>query len=167
MSNTGAPHPVVAKAAYERNIEKLKFFAQMQASYGKWLIVTITSINLAAIYLISRPEVPQSIRGNPWSYWPFVIGICLMLACGLITWVNWTLGTRYFDRTSDPNMLINLAFWPTNPSPREAFWINVSYYFPIFLGLLSAACIIWGAFQTLDTMSSAKIPTAQHALQSK
>ena len=117
MSNQGQqpppkPDPVVARALWEFTGERLRFVSQVQAEYGKWLLVTITGVHLAAVYLVSQPGVPVAVRLNPATYVPPVSGLCLILIAGPGTWANWSLAANLFAGWMDANMLVSYASWP-------------------------------------------------------
>lgn len=153
MSNPGSQqdldYRLVAKALWDLNAEKLKFTAQVHADYGKWLLVTITTTHLAAIYLLSQPAVPTVIREHQRSYWPFVIGLCLALICGLITWLNWSLSAVAYNNWMQPDMLINSKSWPTT-GRRLKFWLPITFYLPLAIGAISACCIPWGTYEVFQ-----------------
>lgn len=138
-----------ARALFDLNGDRLRFTSQIQADHGKWLLLTVTSTNLAALYLISRPEVPDAIRQDMWCYWPFVIGICLILLAGMATWANWTLGIKLYDKWSDVRSLTNRDYGPKDADGYLAKGIKITFYLPWLLGAPAALCIPWGAYNIL------------------
>src|SRR6185312_1865252 len=113
------PNPIVARALWDYTGERLRFVSQIQADYGKWLLVTITTVHLATVYMVSQPTVPVAVRTNPTSYWPSITGVCLVLTAGLATWANWALAANLFAGWMDANMHISYASWP---KPRSKFF---------------------------------------------
>lgn len=158
MSSGGnIPNPdyrLLARALWDYSNERLKFASQVNADYGKWLIVTITSTHLAAIYLVSQPTVPVEVREDGASYWPFIAGLCLALICGLATWLNWALNAIAYNSWLKVGMLTDPSLWPTESSYRFKLWMKVSFYAPIVIGLASAMCIPWGAHRVFDQRPS-------------
>lgn len=140
-SQPNADYRLIAKAVFDASVERYKFVSTVQADYGKWLLVTITSAHLAAIYLISRPEIPAQIREREDCYWPSIVGLCLILIAGLITWINWSLVVETIGKWTDPNVLINDDYWPKSPTGYRKAALNFTFYAPLFLGLASAICI--------------------------
>lgn len=153
MSGNGLPtedYRLLARALWDFTAERLKFTTQINADYGKWLIVTITSTHLAAIYLISQPSVPAEVRENGATYWPFIIGLCLALICGLTVWLNWALSAIAYSNWMKVGMLTDPQHWPKEVSKGLKRWMPISFYLPISIGLASAACIPWGAHRVFD-----------------
>jgi hypothetical protein len=152
MSSPGTQHtsnPVVAKAYWDHIGDMLKFTTQIQADYGKWLIVTVTSVHLAALYLVTQPGVLESVRTNPWSYWPFIIGICSILIAGLITWANWSISACIYGGWRHPFMLVDPAYWPKNAGSVKKFAMPVTFWGALVIGIFSALCLPWGAYNVL------------------
>lgn len=158
-----ADYRLLARALWDYTAERLKFTSQINADYGKWLIVTITSTHLAAIYLISQPSVPSEIRENGSSYWPFIIGLCLALVCGLSVWLNWALSAIAYAKWMKVGMLTDRLYWPQETSERLKRWMPISFYLPISIGLASAACIPWGAYRAFDRQNETAYVITQDA----
>jgi hypothetical protein len=163
MSNPGTPGPAAAapptynlraKALWDLNGERLKFVSTIQADYGKWLIVTVTSVHLAGLYLVSQASVPVEIRTNPSSFWPFIIGVCLILIAGLITWANWSMAAGVYSEWMRPSMLDDPKSWPTNVTDYRRWLIPFCFWASLAFGIASAICIPVGAYQIFHNQSA-------------
>ncbi|HWA70632.1 MAG TPA: hypothetical protein VG821_12460 [Rhizomicrobium sp.] len=150
------PNPTVANAYWHLNGERLKFTSQIQADYGKWLIVTVTSVHLAALYMVSQPGVPEAVRTNPMSYWPFIIGICAILIAGLITWANWTMAASIYMSWMNAWMLVDFKYWPKDAPRWKQIVMPITFWVSLIIGLGSAFCLPWGAYEILKDVK----PTA-------
>jgi hypothetical protein len=123
---------LMARALWDFTGERLRFSSQINADYGKWLIVTITSTHLAAIYLLSQPSVPEAVRHSGSAYWPFIVGLLLALVCRLATWLNWALAAIAVSRWMKVGMLTDPSYWPKDSSRALRIWTPISFYWELY-----------------------------------
>jgi hypothetical protein len=134
---------LVAANIYQARREVYRLTSQVTAEYGRWLIATIAAVHFGGIYLLSNAADPAP-GARQEATWALIIGIILILLCGLFAWFNWaTHSTRF--RFSDANMLIDPQSEPVD-SKWQIRVINFTHWSCIVLGLLSVACIPWAAF---------------------
>lgn len=135
---------MLARALWDFTGERLKFTSQIHADYGKWLLVTITSSHLAAIYIVSQPSVPDNVRLSESSYWPFVLGLSLALIAGLVTWINWGIFVGIYTEWMKVGFLVDPGKMPQDVNKRTSWALKLTFLAPIILGLGSAICIPYG-----------------------
>jgi hypothetical protein len=130
-----------AEAVYTGLKELQGFALKMQGECGRWLIVSLLSLHVAAIggVLLKTSGGTPSILD---SLWWFVAGIILALAAGFSAFWNFFLAASGFDRMADHRMLSDRQYWPTKPLGR---WVKLTLWLSVSSGVLSAACLLGGA----------------------
>jgi hypothetical protein len=125
----------VAEEIYRLTVDRMKHAATIQADYGKWLLVTVTSIHLGALYAIfSNPKLTISPL-------PFLVGLLLILASGLCTWINFTISMNDLDTWADPAMIIDSDRWPKHI--KHPWRYQLTMFSALTLGVASVICILF------------------------
>ncbi len=122
---------------------------QLQNDYGKWLITSLTAVHAGALFAIGTNQGFKPYFGSGVLWW-FVVGLMLALFCGFTTWINWQCNARVAASFARPDFLLTEENddWP-KPS---WFWVKVTYWASIGFGLISVACIPFGAWAVSDVI---------------
>ena len=139
-----------AEVVYEGLKELQGYSFRMQGEYGKWLIVSLLSLNSAAIgALLLKTGANMPIV----SIWVFVVGILLALASGLAAFYNFYLLAKAYDEMADHRMLSDRKHWPKTDYISER-WVSFTFNASVVAGLASAACLPLGAFFAASALAA-------------
>jgi hypothetical protein len=131
-------------------------YRQLQGDYGKWLIASLLLVHTAALYALITTDGVRSVLGT-FALWWFVGGLFLALLCGLVTWWNWELHVGLTERWANVNMLTSPTDWPKN-EPSTDFWIKLTFWLSLVLGLLSAFALLGGAYHVWSILGTVSPP---------
>lgn len=143
MSIDDEQYRFVAEEVYKAERESHKVAMQLQGDYGKWLVNALMIINAGAIVGLAQSSTLQKNALHDAGLW-FVGGLLAAVACGFISWVNWSINADLHHNLAQPSMKFDIANWP-EAGERQAWWINATFYLSIAAGFVSVACIVVGA----------------------
>lgn len=126
--------------SYAQLREGARNAAMLQGQYGRWLISSLLIIHGAAIGFIAHSD---SLSGLliPWPFGWLVIGLVLALACGFVTWINWSLHMALYEDVW-PQMITDSSSWPDFEKSPQTRWIAITFWLSPALGIISVLAMI-------------------------
>ena len=141
-----------------REMQRATFDVSQQ--YGRWLLSSLVVIHGGALFglftfLGEIANKPAALAQYQYTIWWFVIGLILALFAGLMAWVNWSMHTNNYNHMASYEMLWDPDKWTGTPPHNRGLF--VTNWASLGSGLLSAGCIIGGAYSTLNSAWISKI----------
>jgi hypothetical protein len=109
---------------------------QLSGEYAKWFISTLLLLNSGAIAAIFQKGATANYAG---AFLVLGLGIILALVAGFSGWLNLQLASQYFRESAEK--IIEGA--SMTQLPPKIHWAR---HVAVTLSLLSAACLLFGAF---------------------
>ncbi|WP_413709837.1 hypothetical protein [Rhizobium sp. Rhizsp82] len=145
--------PEVAEVVYKDYKEMQRATFDVAAQWGRWLLASLLLVHGGALFglftfLSDLAGKPDALAQYQWTVWWFVAGIILTLASGMAAWLNWSMHSENYDSWANKAMLWDPEQWVGESRYIRA--LDVTNWAAIILGVLSALCIVGGAYSTLN-----------------
>jgi hypothetical protein len=126
---------------------------EVQAQWGRWLLASLLLIHGGALFglfsfLSALANKPAALVQYQYTIWWFVSGILFTLCAGFVTWLNWSMHCANYESWAHKPMLWDPEEWVGDTIYSTG--LDVTNWLAMIFGIVSALCIVGGAYSTLN-----------------